>query len=212
MDVQDPSVGMSVGAFVKYTNRYRRDKIQADLKALRKPAEEKRKLEKQKLQAALVQKKKLLVQKKMLLDKQEAVKKRRQEAAAAKMENDTSRAGKTTFGHLTPRPPQAQAEDTNTNVQLVTPSQIDADFSFARSAMLSSAANSSAGAAAADGDDNNGDGDTNQSTAPRLRSFQLTVVSTDSPTGDGPDGAGIFDGFKRVYVVARSSEALLDGK
>ena len=30
--------------------------------------------------------------------------------------------------------------------------------------------------------------------------------------GDGPDGAGIFDGFRRVYVMARSSQTLLDGK
>lgn len=207
MDVQDPSVGMPVDAFVQYTNKYRRDKIQSDLQALRKPVAEEKEVEKRKLEAALAQKKQLLEQKKMLLDKQEAMKKRRQEAAAAKMESNTFSAGEMTLDHQTPRPPQPKAEDKSASPQLVTPSHIDAEFSFARSAMSPSAASSTSAA-----DDGDAAGDTNQTTAPRLRSFQLTVVSTDSPSGDGPDGAGIFDGFRRVYVMARSSQTLLDGK
>ena len=51
---------------------------------------------------------------------------------------------------------------------------------------------------------------TNQ--VPRLRSFELTVASADSPSGNGPEGAGIFEGFRRVFVRARSVQALLDGK
>ena len=39
MGVQDPSLGMSVDAFVKYTNRYRRDKLRSDLRALQTNAE-----------------------------------------------------------------------------------------------------------------------------------------------------------------------------
>jgi hypothetical protein len=47
---------------------------------------------------------------------------------------------------------------------------------------------------------------------PRLRSFELTVASTSSPSGDGPAGAELFEGYRRVYVRARSVQALLDGE
>jgi len=47
--------------------------------------------------------------------------------------------------------------------------------------------------------------------APRLRSFELTVASSNSPGGDGPAGAELFEGFRRVYVRARSVDSLLDG-
>lgn len=45
-----------------------------------------------------------------------------------------------------------------------------------------------------------------------LRSFELTVASADSPNGDGPAGAELFHGLRRVFVRARSVKALLDGE
>lgn len=277
MGVQDPSLGMSVDAFVKYTTRYRRDKLRSDLKALQTIAEKEREAEKRKLKAQLAEKQKQLEQKKMLLEQKKSMKRRQDEVVAKMM---TKAAVETKLTHETPRPPKQPKPNTASanvarqdqhsmarhrtiyqpkpapqapktelkadrkavpapqptaagldsdngvsrqwssnaaavavpavitplrNPQPFTARPIDSDTPFASSTKSTSAL----GLDSAAGDDKAAR-QTNQ--APRLRSFELTVASADSPSGNGPEGAGIFEGFRRVFVRARSVQALLDGK
>ena len=98
MGVQDPSLGMSVDAFVKYTTRYRRDKLRSDLRALQTYAEKDKEAEKRKLKAQLAEKQKQLEQKKMLLEQKKSMKRRQDEVVAKMM---TKAAVETTLTHET---------------------------------------------------------------------------------------------------------------
>jgi hypothetical protein len=296
MGVADPNVGMPMAAFVKYTGKYRRDKLQTDLQALRKPTSAElrqraaKEAEKDKLEARLAKKKQALEMKK-------AKKQRATAAIAAATAAPAAETGKVATSAKVPEPPKqprkppavggggggggggrgassntpshrgriihraasplpgadkttdddyeeeeeefrADAEapnPLNTSQplsQLYTPpssrlgSVISPAASDALAAALATRSSAAAAAAPTAASVRSARSMTTISISagtaasmvkkaaapPRLRSFELTVASTSSPSGDGPAGAELFEGYRRVYVRARSVQALLDGE
>ena len=297
MGVADPNVGMPMAAFVKYTGKYRRDKLQTDLQALRKPTSAElrqraaKEAEKDKLEARLAKKKQALEMKK-------AKKQRATAAIAATTAAPAAETGKVATSAKVPEPPKqprkppavgggggggggggrgassntpshrgriihraasplpgadkttdddyeeeeeefrADAEapnPLNTSQplsQLYTPpssrlgSVISPAASDALAAALATRSSAAAAAAPTAASVRSARSMTTISISagtaasmvkkaaapPRLRSFELTVASTSSPSGDGPAGAELFEGYRRVYVRARSVQALLDGE
>ena len=245
LEVADPTVGMPLESFVKYTETYRRDKLQSDLQTLRPSKAEaaKTKLQKRLAEKKLKRAAKVIAatqamqsakleqaqdsfsqslqaleeQREALEEQREAAEKDRERRVAAAKEKRLKEPAEPT---PTPQPPSQPKRMDQSGQALggrgggagsgnvvqpatpVTPAQGGAQGAtddvlasmIPPSAATLGAISRVAGVAA----------------GPRMRSFELTVGSKGSPTGSGLEGAELFEGFRRVYVRARTVDSLLD--